>query len=582
MLKRVSALLLALLCIVGVLASCGHVHAFDGWQLQTQATCGAEGIEVGFCECGESQTRAIPATGEHQYSANGICTVCKMPKGLFVDENGVRWAKDEWGNVRQYDDLPADLAYGGTTVKVLVWNSNQPEFIQTQETEEARCSSIYKRNNAVQERLGVKLNMITQTAGNGDSDPYAQEVKYTNSAGLHEFDILACYSRTAGTLLYHGLWYDLSNIKNSYLDLEKPWWPSGVVENVKIGKALYYLTGDISMTAIDQAQVVFFNKALLNAKYNAIAAGEGFSSATEWLYNCVEKGQWTVDAFVGLLDNTYENKDNQSGMTAGDIYGLAVNGRGLAAMYGGAGLRMIENDQDMTLKISADVTGITATKLVSKLGAMMNSNNAFGDNHANDAGTSVYFPFYNGRSYFLIQIMDTAQTNLISNYRLSEGYGILPLPKGSVAQEKYCTVMNNAFSVYGIYANFERRVDGGTTAEMLSAVLECWASESYRKCIPAIFNSILDKDSDCFEQKKKMLELIRASIMLDMARVFPYILTGGASSDGAEAPDMWFALACVHNDSWTTYYGRYLGNVEDNLRDFVEIYLWGEPTDELG
>ena len=30
---------------------------------------------------------------------------------IYIDENGVRWAEDEWGYLRQYDDLPLDLDY---------------------------------------------------------------------------------------------------------------------------------------------------------------------------------------------------------------------------------------------------------------------------------------------------------------------------------------------------------------------------------------------------------------------------------------------------------------------------------------
>ena len=40
-----------------------HTHAFGAWTVTTPATCTADGVETRSCACGETQTRAIPATG---------------------------------------------------------------------------------------------------------------------------------------------------------------------------------------------------------------------------------------------------------------------------------------------------------------------------------------------------------------------------------------------------------------------------------------------------------------------------------------------------------------------------------------
>ena len=40
-----------------------HTHAFGAWTVTTPATCTADGVETRSCACGETETRAIPATG---------------------------------------------------------------------------------------------------------------------------------------------------------------------------------------------------------------------------------------------------------------------------------------------------------------------------------------------------------------------------------------------------------------------------------------------------------------------------------------------------------------------------------------
>ena len=489
---------------------------------------------------------------------------------VYLDENGVRWAEDEWGYLRQYDDLPFDLDYNDEKINILVWNTNQPEFIQTEETEEARASSIFKRNNAVQDRLGVELNMVTETAGNGDNDPYAQRVSNLKASGLHDFDLLCCYSRTAGTLLANGLWRNLSNIEGSYIDIKKPWWPANIVDNLSINEDLYYVSGDISMTAIDQMQVIFFNKYLLNEKYEQEAAAAGFENATAWIYNFVYEGKWTVDVFLDFIEGTYKDRDGSNTMNVSDIYGLSVNYRGIAGMYNGCNLRMVQNDPNKILKLSDDFTSTRTTKLVSKLGAMMNSGDAWGDAHAANSAGSCYQPFLNGNGYFLIQIMDTAQTNLASNSNLQAGYGILPYPKYDTNQANYYTMLGNPFSIYGIYNDFEDRGDDAATAKMLTAILECWASESYRKCTPVIFELNMQLKLSETQDETNMCEYVRVGIMFDMGRIFPQILSGGAASDGSAVPDVQFANACINNSSWTTYYQKTLNSMTNNLKKFVD------------
>ena len=54
-----------------------HTHQFGEWEVTTPATCTTDGVETRSCACGETETRAIPATGHVDADHDGKCDVCQ-------------------------------------------------------------------------------------------------------------------------------------------------------------------------------------------------------------------------------------------------------------------------------------------------------------------------------------------------------------------------------------------------------------------------------------------------------------------------------------------------------------------------
>ena len=52
-------------------------HTFGDWTVTTPATCTADGVETRSCACGETETRTIPATGHVDADNDGKCDVCQ-------------------------------------------------------------------------------------------------------------------------------------------------------------------------------------------------------------------------------------------------------------------------------------------------------------------------------------------------------------------------------------------------------------------------------------------------------------------------------------------------------------------------
>ncbi len=92
---------LTLLCAIALSAcslindsdDCGN-HEFLNYVYNNDATCGKQGTETATCEyCDKTDTRPSethPATGEHKYNSNNVCTVCghrKSTSGGDDEEN---------------------------------------------------------------------------------------------------------------------------------------------------------------------------------------------------------------------------------------------------------------------------------------------------------------------------------------------------------------------------------------------------------------------------------------------------------------------------------------------------------------
>lgn len=72
--KKLIGLLALATALVCLLASCGHTHYFEEWEVLKPATCTEKGEKVRYCYCGEAQTVAIYALG-HNY-VDGVCDKC--------------------------------------------------------------------------------------------------------------------------------------------------------------------------------------------------------------------------------------------------------------------------------------------------------------------------------------------------------------------------------------------------------------------------------------------------------------------------------------------------------------------------
>ncbi len=553
---------------------CEHSHTFGEWEIVTAATCNAKGLRRRSCTCGTSETAEIAITNTHTYDKDGVCGVCgDDTNGVKIDQNGVRWKRDEWGVWREYDNLPDSLDYDDT-ISFLYWtgsSSARPEFVQSKEVDDPRLSSIYKRNKEIENRLGVELRFIPEPGDSSNREVFIARLQRAKDAGTCDFDLIGSYAPVAGALLMAGLVQNLTAIEDSYIELSKPWWPDGLIQNMLIGDNLYFLSGDCSTAVMEQMYCMTFNKDLVNEKYELDAQAyfaaiphvktpatgvDGGDTATNMIYEKVYAGKWTLDDFLYLASDTYIDKKGD-GTTVDDVFGFCADEDALTAFYGSSGLRQIEATTDGSiLKISDDWTSTKTVRLIAKLHTLFGT-----------TSFSTYNkPFYDGHAYFSLHYMYD-QADLLSSNDKVESFGVLPTPKYDLNQGDYYTVIGNEFSIYSIFIDCDKRGDRAGTLSMLTAVLECWGSEAYRKTTPVIFERSLKQALSPTQYDADMCEMIRASVTLDHGRILQAPLSG--SVNGSFSMDGQMVTAAMNGIPWVSQYAPHLATIEGNLEVFV-------------
>jgi hypothetical protein len=127
--------------------------------------------------------------------------------------------------------------------------------------------------------------------------------------------------------------------------------------------------------------------------------------------------------------------------------------------------------------------------------------------------------------------------------------------------------MGNPFSIYGIYKNFGNKSDWDLntqeTLSMLTAVLECWSSEAYRRTTPEIFEVNMQLKYAESQYETDMFEYIRGSVIFDLGRIF--------ANDLAFMSELPSHCAC-NGSEWAFTYGAYKDTLENKMKMIVNAF----------
>ncbi len=400
--------------------------------------------------------------------------------------------------------LPDDLKFNNETVVIL---SRESSFI----TDEIMIeddgitvhTAVFNRDQRVQEQLGVvfESNKVT-----GDQYAISDILRNAANTGETYFDIIA--NSSYSTIMYtnENILVDLNDCQ--YMDLSAIYWSQGFNESASIGTHQYLATGAISLSLIRYMFVSFYNKNLLeNAQY-------------ENLYDVVDDGRWTLDYLITLSNDLYRDTDGSGTVNEGDTVGfLGSSVLYIDPYWSGCDVRIISKDEDNMLVYDLDKDRLNT--VVDKLITLYHDSNAWFDKSSGDDGkqTAMGELFSSGTAATTIMRLVSVETEQFGS--MEDEYGVIPLPKLNEDQDKHYTFVHDQFTSYGItsvLSNDEEKV------QMLGAVLEALALESYKEVTPTYFELALKgrylKDSEAW----RMLDTIYENVKLDAGVLYTKVL----------------------------------------------------------
>ena len=200
--------------------------------------------------CGKTGTPEVTTTAavENTTSANGDVTTTTAPAEETKpthDENGYL-----------LDDIP-EQNHGGQTVTVLVYKEGRSQILPDVDNPENLVhNTVYIRNVAVEERLGIKFEPIYCDGG------WTYQNEFISKATLagENYDLIASYSLWPQVLAVQGHLYNLKN--QIYPNLDMPWWCQSVQEWEQHG-SLFFTTSNSSVRFISEAEAIFANMPML-------------------------------------------------------------------------------------------------------------------------------------------------------------------------------------------------------------------------------------------------------------------------------------------------------------------------------
>lgn len=418
---------------------------------------------------------------------------------------------DENGYLK--DSLDPSLNFKDSEFNILYWSDREhEEYVVESQNGDLVNDAIYDRNLKVEERLGVKFNFIGCKGNASTKQEFLNAVDNSYKASDHAYDMVSAHSMCLGLVASEGLLLDLNTC--DYLDWEKPWWPETLINEATISNRLFFASGDISANVIYMMYVTFFNKQMLD------------DLQLESPYDLVEKNQWTLDKMQELAQGIYLDSNGDGKVNLGDTFGEYAYTLHLDAYLIGSGIRIIDTANN-TLSLDASFVDEKADNLTTQLSKYFHDNSrAF----LITANKTVHQYFSAGQSLFWTDRCRQAIT-----FKEKEAtFGIVPVPKWNSEQTNYATCLGNPFSLYGIMVDCAE-------ADRSAAVMECYASESYRILSPALYETTMKYRFTDDAVSSRMFDIVRATVIFDMGRIFASTLSTPCST---------WENAVTNSDSW--------------------------------
>ena len=284
-------------------------------------------------------------------------------------------------------------------------------------TGERLDDAIYNRNRFVESKLNclIKDNPATWNPGS--------VLETAVVAGTGEMDLAYGLIEQAGGLITKGYLKNYKELPN--IDLTKPYWDQGAIENLTILDKMYFGLLDFGFDHYESMTVLFYNGALLN-QYQL-----------EDPYELWVNDEWVIDKFSSMITAVSSDENGDGVYELGtDVMGLAGREYWFQPMLFASDKSLISWDKENSTFL-LNMGEESFLKVAEKISEIYVPGNADHVNYADyDLGRTA---FSEGKVLFYSRLM--------GDYKhlrgVEDDYGVIGFPRYDYSsEESYCFVQN--------------------------------------------------------------------------------------------------------------------------------------------
>ena len=387
------------------------------------------------------------------------------------------------------EELAATNKFNGKTFTYIGGGSQAPDPDTDGETGDVEKDAFYFRQRAIEENFGITWNNYHPEGIEGQSThPVVDAVNQDVLAGTKAYD--AAYGTpvaVAGPLFRNSALADVSDYTT--VDFEREWWPQSLLDTYHINGAVYFLNGPIVSSNYTDTYCVLFNKQV----------AEDYSITG--LYDLVKSGDWTFDKMFEIA-NAVPSNANGSGSYR------FMNPHGMAVLYA-CGYE-ITNYDDLGKPSVAETVPVELSNLADKFSVVFSDDTltvnikgvrtSGGEDFAEkyDGYEGFGSMFADGRGLFMFE--STAGAAYLRKEDVK--FGILPMPKKDTAQQDYISYVEPwvAFNVFVPKTTKDHAVT--------DVILEAMAALGTRYIKPALYDTILKGRSTNDFDSRDMIDIV--------------------------------------------------------------------------
>ena len=365
------------------------------------------------------------------------------------------------------------------------YRAHELYFFSDGENGDTLNDAVYKRNIAVEDKLNIKINGVT----NGYIDTIYPSIQKSVMAGTPDYDLALTHTfYGVPSLITEQLVCDWNKVEG--VDLSKNYWNQNMNDTLAINGVLPVAKSEYMPPEVF---LILFNKKLQN-EYQL-----------EDYYQVVRDGKWTHDYFVQEASKISEDLNGDGVYDVNDKYGFSsMIDANFQAFFTGCDFYSVSKTDDGLV-----VTQPTEkfVNMYDKLYTLVYGGHSSYTFTYEDAGTPKELNFENDQSLFYLGSTDSI--DLLRS--MNTDFGILPFPKYNEQQDNYRSLSMSGYITIPVCAGDQ---------ELSGIASEYLAYESAEILTPVFYDMLLGSKYIRDDESSEMLDIIFENIVFDPAMVY--------------------------------------------------------------